>query len=144
PMVMRFGQARLLLAACSTLTLVACGSVAGQHARTGPPATRAQAGAHGTPAHGTPAPGTCGPPPPRYASAVDVTRTGRTLWKTPLATRSGTYSSTAVVPVAVGPVALFTQDGIVHGIRLADGHPLWSWTGGQSVYGMWRWGGLVA
>ena len=47
-------------------------------------------------------------------------------------------------PVAVGPVAVFAQDGIVHGIRLADGHPLWSWPGGQSVYGMWRRGGLVA
>ncbi|HEY6501657.1 MAG TPA: PQQ-binding-like beta-propeller repeat protein, partial [Streptosporangiaceae bacterium] len=42
------------------------------------------------------------------------------------------------------PVAVLAQDGIVHGIRLADGHPLWSWPGGQSVYGLWRWGGLVA
>jgi len=132
-MVMRFGPARLLLAACSTLILVACGSAAGQHAGTGPSAT-----------HGTPARGACRPPPPRYAWAVDVTRTGQMIWKTPLATRSGTYSSPAVVPVAVGPVALFTQDGIVHGVRLADGHPLWSWTGGQSVDGMWRRGGLVA
>jgi hypothetical protein len=53
-MVMRSGTARLLLAACSTLTLVACGSVAGQHARTGSTATRAQASAPGTPAYGTP------------------------------------------------------------------------------------------
>jgi outer membrane protein assembly factor BamB len=52
--------------------------------------------------------------------------------------------SPAVLPVPVGPVAVFAQDGIVHGIRLADGHPLWSWPGGQSVYGLWRWGGLVA
>lgn len=137
-MVVRSGAARLLLAACSTLTLVACGSVAGQHARTGSAATRAQASAHGTPARGT-----CGPPPPRYAWAVDVTGTGRMLWKTPLETRD-TFASSAVLPVAVGPVAVFAQDGIVHGIRLADGHPLWSWPGGQSVYGMWRWGGLVA
>ena len=124
-MVMRFGTARLLLAACSTLPLVACGSVAG------------------TPARVTPVRGTCGPPSPRHAWAVDVTRTGRMLWKTPLETRD-TFSSSAVLPVAVGPVAVFAQDGIVHGIRLADGHPLWSWPGGQSVYGLWRWGGLVA
>jgi outer membrane protein assembly factor BamB len=65
------------------------------------------------------------------------------LWKTPLETRDNSLSQ-AVVPVAVGPVAVFAQDGIVHGIRLADGHPLWSWPGGQSVYGMWRRGGLVA
>ena len=65
------------------------------------------------------------------------------LWKTPLETRDN-VSSPAVPPVAVGLVAVFAQDGIVHGIRLADGHPLWSWPGGQSVYGMWRRGGLVA
>jgi outer membrane protein assembly factor BamB len=41
-------------------------------------------------------------------------------------------------------VAVLAQDGIVHGIRLADGRPLWSWPGGQMVYGMWRQGGLVA
>jgi hypothetical protein len=32
---------------------------------------------------------------------------------------------------------------MVHGLRLADGHPLWSWHGGQAVYAMWRDGGLV-
>ena len=142
-MVMSFGTARLVLAACSALTLVACGSVAGQHARTGSPVTRAQASAHGTPAYVPPARGTCGPPLPRHAWAVEVTRTGRMLWQTPLQTRD-TLGSPAVPPVAVGPVAAFAQDGIVHGIRLADGHPLWSWPGGQSVYGLWRWGGLVA
>ncbi|HEV3295459.1 MAG TPA: PQQ-binding-like beta-propeller repeat protein, partial [Streptosporangiaceae bacterium] len=47
-------------------------------------------------------------------------------------------------PLVVGPVAVLAQDGTVHGLDLADGHPLWSWAGGQSVYGMWRWGGLVA
>lgn len=137
-MVMRFDRTRLLLAACSTLTLVACGSAAGQHGSNGPPATRVPASARSTPARDT-----CGPPPPRHAWAVDVTTTGRTLWKTPLETR-GNSSSPAVPPVAVGPVAVFAQDGIVHGIRLADGHPLWSWPGGQSVYGLWRRGGLVA
>ncbi len=142
-MVMRSGTARLMLAACSTLTLVACGSAAGQHASTGSAGTRVQASAPGTPAHGTPAHGTCGPPPPRHAWAVEVTRTGRMLWKTPLETRDN-LPSPAIAPVAVGPVAVFAQDGIVHGIRLADGHPLWSWPGGQSVDGLWRRGGLVA
>ncbi len=137
-MVMRFDRTRLLLAACSTLTLVACGSAAGPHARTGSPATRVPASARSTPARDT-----CGPPQPRHAWAVDVTTTGRTLWKTPLETRDN-FTSPAVLPVTVGPVAVFAQDGIVHGIRLADGHPLWSWPGGQSVYGLWRRSGLVA
>src|SRR5207247_8280959 len=83
------------------------------------------------------------PPPPRHAWAVEVTRTGHTAWETPLQTR-GTMPSPVVQPVVAGPVAVLAQDGIVHGISLADGHPLWSWPGGQSVYGLWRWGGLVA
>jgi hypothetical protein len=125
------------------LTLVACGSAAGSPARTGaprtgPPATRAPVSARGIPAVSS-----CGPPPARYAWAVDVSRTGRILWRTPLTTTDNSLSP-AVPPVPVGPVAVFAQDGIVHGIRLADGHAQWSWAGGQAVYGLWRWGGLVA
>ena len=137
-MVMALDKARVLLAASSVLALAACGSGAGQHAQVGAATTPAPASAHGTPAGGS-----CGPPPPRYAWAVDVTTAGQMLWKTPLATRNTFFSST-VQPVAVGPVAVFAQDGMVHGLDLADGHPLWSWAGGQSVYGMWRWGALVA
>jgi outer membrane protein assembly factor BamB len=133
-MVMAFDKARVLLAASSVLALAACGSVPGQHA---------QAGAAPTRVHATPAGGSCGSPPPRYAWAVDVTRAGRFIWKTPLPT-TNTYFSSTIPPLVVGSVAVFAQDGIVHGLDLADGHPLWSWAGGQSVYGMWRWGGLVA
>jgi outer membrane protein assembly factor BamB len=64
------------------------------------------------------------------------------MWMTPLPTRN-TFVSPAIQPVPAGRVAVFGQDGIVHGVRLSDGHPLWSWTGGQSVYGMWRWQHLV-
>ena len=136
-MVMAFDKARVLLSAGSVLALAACGSVPAQHAQAGPAPTRA----HATQA--TPAGGSCGSPPPRYAWAVDVTRVGRMLWKTPLATEN-TYFPSTTPPLVVGSVAVFAQDGIVHGLDLADGHPLWSWAGGQSVYGMWRWGGLVA
>jgi len=88
------------------------------------------------------APG-CGPFPPRHAWAVEVAATGRIAWQTPLAAR-GTDSLVGVSPLPVGSMAVFAQDGIVHGLRLTDGHPLWAWHGGQAVYGMWRWGGLVA
>ena len=133
-MVMAFDKARVLLAAGAVLALAACGSVPARHAQTGPVPTRARA---------TPAGGRCGSPPPRYAWAVDVSRAGRMLWKTPLAT-TNTYSPSTTPPLPVGPVAVFAQDGIVHGLDLADGHSLWSWAGGQEVYGMWRWSGLVA
>ncbi len=137
-MVMASDKARVVLVASSVLAMAACGSVPGQHAQVGAAATPAPASAHGTPAGGS-----CGSPPPRYAWAVDVTTAGQMLWKTPLATRN-TFFSSSVQPVAVGPVAVFAQDGMVRGLDLADGHPLWSWAGGQSVYGMWRWGALIA
>jgi outer membrane protein assembly factor BamB len=133
-MVMAFDKARVLLAAGAVLALAACGSMPAQHAQTGPAPTRARA---------TPAGGSCGSPPPRYAWAVDVSRAGRMLWKTPLAT-TNTYFPSTTPPLPVGPVAVFAQDGIVHGLDLADGHSLWSWAGGREVYGMWRWSGLVA
>ena len=88
------------------------------------------------------APG-CGPFPPRHAWAVEVAAKGRIAWETPLAAR-GTVSLGGVSPLPVSSMAVFAQDGVVHGLRLTDGHPLWAWHGGQAVYGMWRWGGLVA
>jgi outer membrane protein assembly factor BamB len=74
---------------------------------------------------------------------VAVTASGRIAWRTPLATR-GAAPIGPVTPVLAGPVAVFAQDGIVHGLRIASGRQLWAWRGGQAVYGMWRWGGLVA
>jgi outer membrane protein assembly factor BamB len=143
------GMARLLLTAGSTLTLMACGSVTVPATGTSSPARTSSPAGNGSPAthapvsaRTTPASGSCGPPPPRHAWAVDVTRAGRVLWRTPLATRGN--SSPAVPPVTVGAVGVFAQDGIVHGVRLAGGRPLWSWPGGESVYGLWRRGGLVA
>ena len=128
-----------VLAVLAVLALAACAGAPSHpagitHATAAPGSTRATA-----------APGTasCGPAPARHAWAVELTTAGRTIWKTPLPTRNVDISPT-VQPVLVGPVAVVAQDGVVHGLGLADGRPLWSWTGGQSVYGMWRWGGLVA
>jgi outer membrane protein assembly factor BamB len=123
------------------LALAACGTVPAQHAKT--------AVAKPTPTRPAPAKtgrlpgGSCPTPSPRYAWAVELTTNGRMAWTTSLPTRNVAYSS-AVEPVTVGAVALFAQDGIVYGLEAANGHRLWSWAGGQSVYGMWRDGGLVA
>jgi outer membrane protein assembly factor BamB len=123
----------------ASLVLTACGSAP---ARTSAPAAAVSMPSH-PPASGGPATTGCGPQPPRYAWAVDVTTAGRVVWKTPLPTRNGGFSTVAQ-PLVAGPVAVLAQDGIVHGLDLGDGHPLWSWTGGQDVFGMWRWGALVA
>jgi outer membrane protein assembly factor BamB len=142
-MVLRRVHACAVLAtawlALAVLALTACGSAhpAEAGSASSPPATPAPTRAAG------PATTGCGPQPPRYAWAVDVTTAGRIIWKTPLATRNVGFAN-VVQPLVVGTVAVLAQDGIVHGLDLGDGHPLWSWTGGQDVYGMWRWGGLVA
>jgi outer membrane protein assembly factor BamB len=120
------------------LAAVGCAAASGTTGGAGMAPGRASAA--GTSRAGAPG---CGPFPPRHAWAVEVTAAGRIAWQTPLAAR-GTDSLTGVSPLLAGPVAVFAQDGIVHGLRLMDGHPLWAWHGGQAVYGMWRWGGLVA
>ncbi len=87
------------------------------------------------------APG-CGPFPPRRAWAVEVAASGRIAWQVPLPAH-GTVAVGSAPPLLVGPIAVFAQDGMVHALRLGDGHALWSWRGGQAVYAMWRDGGLV-
>jgi outer membrane protein assembly factor BamB len=84
----------------------------------------------------------CPAPPARHAWAEEVSLAGKVTWRTPLATH-GNDVSPVVEPLVIGTVAVFAQDGSVHGLRLADGQPLWSFTGGQSVYGMWQWQDLV-
>jgi outer membrane protein assembly factor BamB len=71
-----------------------------------------------------------------------VSLTGQVRWQTPLATRDAAGTSGAD-PLAVGGVAVFAQDGTVHGLRLTSGRPAWSYPVGQPVVGMWQWHGLV-
>ena len=135
-MVMALDKARVLLAASSVLALAACGS--GQATRPGRPGRHARTGP--CPRHAPPAAAAA---PPRHAWAVDVTTAWPGAMEDPAGHREHLLPSNAQ-PFGRRPVAVFAQDGTVHGLDLADGHPLWSWAGGQSVYGMWRWGGLVA
>jgi len=121
-----------LLAACS-LGVAACGS---SHAG-------AAAAGSARPSRSPLPPGCGGPVPPRHAWATDVGIDGHVRWQVPLPT-FGANAVSAGSPVVVAGVALFAQDGVVHGLRLADGHRLWSWAGGQTVYGMWSWRGTVA
>jgi outer membrane protein assembly factor BamB len=138
----------VLAAAVPALALAACGAApapghAASHASTGaapqtrssPPATASNRAVSNS----------CGKPPPRYAWADDVTTGGQLRWQTSLPTQNadGGFAATPPPAITVGAVAVFGQDGAVYGLRLADGHKLWSWPGGQDVYGMWRWGGLV-
>ena len=93
--------------------------------------------------------------PPRHAWATEVSISGQVRWQVPLTT-FGDNPQTEPSPVTAGNIALFAQDGVVHALRLADGHQLWSWAGGRSspagqagqdgdgVDGMWPWHGTVA
>jgi len=85
----------------------------------------------------------CGPPRPGHAWAVEVSATGKIRWRVPLTTHEQN-SDNNVMPVVAGKNALFARDGSVHAIEQSDGRSTWSWTGGQTVYGMWVWKGVVA
>jgi outer membrane protein assembly factor BamB len=119
------------------VALSACGSTPATHVQAAPPAKPTRTTVPGS--NGS----SCPPPRPRHAWAAEVTTAGRTLWQTPLPT-GNTEMSPTIQPMPFGQTALFAEDGTVHALSLADGHRLWSWTGGQSVYGMWRWHNLVA
>jgi outer membrane protein assembly factor BamB len=75
--------------------------------------------------------------------AQEVSLTGQVNWQVLLESGSESELGPAVAPLAVGGVAVFAQTGVVHGLRLADGQALWTYTGGTSVDGMWRWRGRV-
>lgn len=92
----------------------------------------------------TPFPGGCGQPSGRRAWAIEVTAAGRARWQTPLGAQGNGFGSGApMAPLAVGAVAVFAQDDVVYGLRLADGHRSWSRASANLVEGMWRWRGLV-
>jgi outer membrane protein assembly factor BamB len=75
--------------------------------------------------------------------AREVSLTGQVNWQVLLEAAPGSELGPDVAPLTVGRVAVFAQAGVVHGLRLAGGQALWTYTDGLSVYGMWRWQGLV-
>lgn len=89
--------------------------------------------------HGPPGPI---PPPAAQAYALDVTTAGLVRWQVPLDTFA---DGLQLSPLAVGAVAVFAQDHVLYGLRLADGHRMWSSAISQDSdpADMWRWQGLV-
>jgi PQQ enzyme repeat len=81
--------------------------------------------------------------PRGHAYALDVTTAGQVRWQVPVAAPSTFGFSPQLSPLAVGAVAVFAQGDVLYGLRLADGHRLWSRAKGQDIAGMWRWQNLV-
>lgn len=77
------------------------------------------------------------------AWAQEVPLTGQGGWQVLLGTGPEEELGPDAEPLAIGGVAVFAQTGVVHGLRLAGGQALWTYTNGLPVYGMWRWRGLV-
>jgi outer membrane protein assembly factor BamB len=87
-----------------------------------------------------------GPPtscsePAEHAYALDVTTAGRVRWQVPAAQPG--YGLPQLSPLAVGAVAVLAEGDALYGLRLADGHRVWSWTARPDIAGMWRWQGLA-
>jgi len=61
-------------------------------------------------------------------------------WQVPVAAPG---SSLQLSPLAFGAVAVFAQGDVIYGLRLADGHRVWSRAGSQDIAGMRRWQNLV-
>lgn len=85
-----------------------------------------------------------GPPscvlPPAHAHALEVTAAGRVRWQVPLGSAG---PGLGLSPVAVGAVTVFARGDVLYGLRMADGHPVWSRATGQDIAGMWRWQDLA-
>jgi outer membrane protein assembly factor BamB len=79
------------------------------------------------------------------AYALDVTTAGRVRWQVRLAGGMSESGASQPSPLAVGPVAVFAPGGVLYGLRLADGHRVWSRAVGQDkdVASMWQWQDLV-
>jgi outer membrane protein assembly factor BamB len=75
--------------------------------------------------------------------AQEVSLTGHVNWRVLLGKGPESELGPDVAPLALGGVAVVAQAGVVRGLRLAGGQALWTYTDGLSVYGMWRWQGLV-
>jgi outer membrane protein assembly factor BamB len=92
------------------------------------------------------------PAAPKPAFALDVTMAGRVRWRVPLGPPE---PGPPLSPLAVGAGAVFaqgdvfsqgrvlSQGDVLYGLRLADGHRLWSRAFSRGVAGMWRWQNLV-
>jgi outer membrane protein assembly factor BamB len=87
--------------------------------------------------------GHVGPTPccaPTRAYALELTSAGRVRWQVPLGLAG---SRPQVSPLAVGAVAVFAHGDFLYGLRLADGHRVWSRTASQDIGAIWRWRNLV-
>jgi outer membrane protein assembly factor BamB len=89
--------------------------------------------------------------PSRRAFAELVTSSGRVAWQDSLPTNPSAQGA-SVSPVSVTPpgqpgsaprVDVVAEYATVYGLRESDGHRLWTWTGGQLIYGLWTWHGRV-
>jgi outer membrane protein assembly factor BamB len=80
------------------------------------------------------------PAAPKPGYALDVTMAGRVRWRVPLGPPE---PGLPLSPLAVGAGAVFAQGDVLYGLRLADGHRLWSRALSQGIAGMWPWQNLV-
>jgi outer membrane protein assembly factor BamB len=78
--------------------------------------------------------------PPGRAYALAVTTAGRVRWRVPLGLPG---SGLPPSPLAIGAVAVFAGGDVLYGLRMADGHRVWSRASSQDIAGMWRWQNLV-
>jgi outer membrane protein assembly factor BamB len=80
--------------------------------------------------------------PPERTWAVEVTSAGQVRWQTPLPPEKGILGE-GTAPLVVGSMAVFSQDDVVYGLRLADGRRAWSWSAEGGIKDVFQWHGLI-
>ncbi len=81
-------------------------------------------------------------PPPQRTWAIAVTSAGQVRWQAQLPWQEGILGE-GTAPLVAGSSAIFSQDDVVYALRLADGHPVWSWPSSQPIQDTFQWQGLV-
>ncbi|MDX6256508.1 MAG: hypothetical protein QOJ11_2842 [Frankiales bacterium] len=79
----------------------------------------------------------------RHAMAAAVGLNGKFVWRTALAA-TATEFQTSFTPAVGATIGYWPEDGVVHALRLKDGHQLWQVRQGYSLNGVWLNHGVVS
>jgi outer membrane protein assembly factor BamB len=72
----------------------------------------------------------------RHAMAAAVAANGKLIWTAPMAATS-TEFQTSFAPAIGATIGYWPEDGMLHALRLKDGHELWHFKQGFSFNGTW-------
>jgi outer membrane protein assembly factor BamB len=79
----------------------------------------------------------------RHAMAAAVGVNGKVVWRTAMAATTSEFQ-TSFAPAIGATIGYWPEDGVLHALRLKDGHELWHAKQGYALNGVWLNHGVVA